>query len=186
MATQKKIETVEELREQVERCVIAIGTEYRGLTVTEMGALRRAMRDAGIEVRVVKNRLFARAATEAGRPEMAGLVEGPTAIVFGYEDVVAPAKAVTEYAKSARNAFAVRRGMMDGRALSLADIEDLASLPSREQLIAQLAGGLRSPIANLLGLLQNLLANPAGILLNDTMRTFGGLLEARAQQLEGA
>jgi large subunit ribosomal protein L10 len=186
MATQKKVDTVEELRDRLERCVVAISTEYRGLSVSEMVALRRAMRDAGVEIRVVKNRLFARAAAEADRADMAGLVEGPTAIVFGYEDVVAPAKAVTEYAKSARNAFAVRRGMMDGQTLSLADIEDLASLPSREQLIAQLAGGLRSPVANLLGLLQNLLANPAGILLNDTMRSFGCLLEARAQQLEGA
>lgn len=186
MATQKKIDTVEELRERLERCVIAISTEFRGLSMTEMVALRRTMREAGVEIRVVKNRLFARAATEAGRPDMAGLVEGPTAIVFGFDDIITPAKAVTEHAKSARNAFAVRRGMMDGQLLSLADIEDLASLPSREQLIAQLAGTLQAPIARLLGLLNNLLTNPAGILLNDTMRTFGGLLEARAKQLEGA
>lgn len=185
MPTQKKIETVEELRERIERAAIAIAADYRGLNVTDMVKLRRAIREAGIEMRVVKNRLFLRAAEAAGKPEMARLLEGPTAIVFGYDDAVAPAKTATEYAKSARNAFAVRSAVLDGRVLSKADVEALAELPPREVLLARVAGALQSPLAGLAGLLNNLLSNPPGILLNDTMRTFNGLLEARAKQLEG-
>src|SRR3990170_340632 len=139
MPTQKKIDTVEKLRERIERCVIAIAADYRGLTVTEMSQLRRAIREAGVELRVVKNRLFLRAAEEAGRPELAALLEGPTAIVFGYDDVAAPARAVTEYMRTARNTFAVRNGALDGQILSLADVQSLATLPPKPVLIAQIA-----------------------------------------------
>ena len=186
MPTQKKIETVEELRERIERCTIAIAADYRGLTVTELGQLRRAIREAGVEMRVVKNRLFLRAAEEAGQPELAELLEGPTAIIFGSDDVAASAKAATEYMRQARNAFAVRKGVLDGRVLSLADLQDLASLPPKPIMIARLAGALQGPLARLAGLLGNLLANPPGRLLNDSFYTFAGLLEARAKQLEGA
>ena len=186
MPTQKKVETVEELRERIERCVIAIAGDYRGLRVPEMSRLRRAVREAGVELRVVKNRLFLRAAQEAGRPELAELLEGPTAIIFGYDDITAPARAATEYMRSARNAFAVRKGVLDGQVLSLADIQDLANLPPREILVGQVVGALQSPLVRLAGLLRNLLGNAPGRLLNDSLYTFAGLLEARAKQLEGA
>jgi large subunit ribosomal protein L10 len=187
MPTQKKVDTVLELREAIERSEIAIAADYSGLSVTEMVQLRRAIRDAGVEMRVVKNRLFLIAAKEAQKPELADLLKGPTAIIFGgSEDVVAPAKATTEYMRTARNAFAVRNGVMGGQLLSLADIQSLASLPPKPVLVGQLAGALQAPIANLLGLFSNMLRNPPGILLNDSMRTFTGLLDARANQLEGA
>lgn len=186
MPTPKKVETVEELRERIERCSIAIAAEYRGLTVSEMGQLRRAMRDADVELRVVKNRLFLRAAEEAGQPELAELLEGPTAIIFGYQDVVAPARAATEYMRTARNAFAVRRGALDGQVLSVADLQDLANLPPRPILAARLAGALQAPVARLAVRLRRMVPNAPGRLLNDTMYTFAGLLEARAKQLEGA
>ena len=186
MATEKKIEIVQELRDRIERCVIAIAADYRGLTVTEMGQLRSAIREAGVEMRVVKNRLFLRALQEADRPEMAELLEGPTAIIFGYDDVVAPARVATEYMRSARNAFAMRNGVLDGQLLNTADLQDLASLPPREILAGQVAGALQAPVARLAGLLSSLLANGAGRLLNDSLHTFAGLMEARAKQMEGA
>ena len=186
MPTQKKIETVRELRDRIERCAVAIATDYRGLTVPEMVQLRRAMLDAGVELRVVKNRLFLRAVQEAERPEMAELVEGPTAIVFGYDDVTAPARAVVEYVRTARNAFAMRKGALEGQILSPTELRELANLPPREVLMGQVLGALQAPIAQFAGLLRTLLANPAGLLLNDSMYTFAGLLEGRAKQLEGA
>lgn len=186
MPTEKKVETVQELRERIERCTIAIAADYRGLSVPDMARLRSAIREAGVEMRVVKNRLFLRAADEAGRSEMAELLEGPTAVIFGYDDVVAPAKVVAEYMRSARNAFAVRKGVLDGRVLTAADVQDLASLPPREILAGQIAGALQAPVARLAGLLHNLIANAPGRLLNDTMLTFTGLVEARAKQMEGA
>ncbi len=187
MPTEKKVQLVEELRDRIERCEIAIAAEFRGLKVTEMVQLHRAMRAAeDVEMRVVKNRLFRIAAKEAKRPEMAELVEGPTAIIFGFGDVSAPAKAAEAYKKEANNDFAMRLGVMGTQVLSAADLESLATLPSKPELIAILAGALQGPIAQLAGLFNNLKPNMPVRLLNDSMTTFAGLLDARAEQLEGA
>jgi len=174
MPTQKKIEAVESLRDCIERAAITISAEYRGLSMAEMNALRRAARDADVDVKVVKNRLFLRAADAAGKPEVAQLVEGPTAIFFGYDDVAAASKAVTEHMRSARNSFAVRKGVMDGQLLSLADLQDLASLPARPVLLGQLVGLLQAPVTRLAGL------------LNGNVRTLASLLDSRAKQMEEA
>lgn len=187
MPTEKKIETVEELRGRIERATIAIAASYSGLSVGQMVQLRRAIHEVpGVEMRVVKNRLFLRAAEAAGKPEMAELLEGPTAIIFGFEDVASPARAASEYQRAARNTFELRKGVMDGRVLGVTDLQALADLPPREVLIAQVAGALQSPVARLLGLLNSMVANGPGRLLNDSMTTFTGLLEARAKQMEGA
>lgn len=187
MATQKKIDLVQELRERIERCAIAIAADFRGLSVTESVQLRRAIRDAeDMELRVVKNRLFLRAAQEAGRPEMAELLDGPTAIIFGYDDITAPARTASEYMRTARNAFAVRKGVMNGQVLNAAELQELANLPPRPILVGQIVGAIQSPVARLAGLLSSLMANAPGRLLNDSVYTFAGLLEARAKQLEGA
>ena len=186
MPTQRKIELVAELAEQIRRSVITIAADYSGLTVPEISKLRQEMRDAGVEMRVVKNRLFLRAAQAAEKPEVAELLEGPTAIIFSYDDIAAPARVATEYMRTARNSFAVRKGAMDGQLLSLADIQDLATLPPRDILMGQVLGAIQAPLTRLAGLFNSLLANPPGRLLNDSMQTFTGLLEARANQLEGA
>ncbi|MEX2245768.1 MAG: 50S ribosomal protein L10 [Dehalococcoidia bacterium] len=186
MPTPKKVAVVAELKDLVERSSIVIGAEYRGLTVREMIALRRAMREAGVEVRVVKNRLFQIAAQQAGVADAGQVAEGPSIIVFGLGDIIAPAKAVTEYARTARNAFAPRKAYLEGAIHPASLLSDLATLPSREELIAKLAGAFISPMQDLANLLERALGNPAGILLNDSLRTFEGLLEARAGQLEAA
>lgn len=186
MPTEKKIETVEELRERIQRCTIAIAADFRGLTVSEMSTLRRQLRQAGVELRVVKNRLFRLAAQAAGQPQAAELAEGPTAVAFGYGDVVAPAKAITEYVRSARNAFTPRKAFLEGQLLAERDISDLASLPSKEVLAGRLAGALQAPVARLAGLLASALVNPPGRLLIDSVHNLASLLEARAKQLEGA
>jgi large subunit ribosomal protein L10 len=174
MPTEKKVATVQELRERIERSTIVIAAEYRGLSVTDIAALRKAVRDAGVEMRVVKNRLFLRAANDAHQPGMAELLAGPTAVLFGYEDVAASAKAVTEYQRQARNAFAVRNGMMDGQLLSVAQIQELASLLPRPVLLSQLAGLLQAPVTRLASL------------LNASVQDLAGLLDSRARQLDEA
>ena len=187
MPTEKKIALVEELRDRIERCEIAIATEYRGLKVTEMVELQRTIREAeGVEIRVVKNRLFKIAAEAAKRPEMAELVDGPTAIIFGFEDVAAPARAAAEYIKNAKNDFAMRLGVMGTQMLSAADLTELATLPPKPELIARLAGALQGPVANLAGLFGKLMPPGPVRLLNDSVTTLAGLLDARAEQLEGA
>jgi large subunit ribosomal protein L10 len=172
LPTEKKVATVKELRERIERATIVIAADYRGLSVTEIATLRKSIRDAGVEMRVVKNRLFLRAAGDAQQPGLSELLEGPTAVLFGYEDVSASAKVVTEYQRTARNAFAVRKAMMDGRILTLVEVQDLASLPARPVLLGQLAGLLQAPMTRLAGL------------LNGSMQNLAGLLDARAKQIE--
>jgi large subunit ribosomal protein L10 len=173
MATPRKEAAVSELKELTERATIVIAAEYRGLTVKEMTSLRRALRDAGVEARVVKNRLFQRAAQEAGVPDAAGVVEGPTMLIFGYGDVVAPSKAIADYVRTARNAFAPKKAYMDGAIVAGSVVTELATLPSREELIGKLAGAFISPMQTF--------AN----LINDSMQSFARLIDARASQLEG-
>ncbi len=186
MPTRKKIETVEELAERIGRSTMAISAEYRGLTVAEMAALRRALREAGLEVHVVKNRLFQIAAKEAGKPDIGGLAEGPTAILFTFGDVVGPARAVTDYARTARNAFTPRKAYLEGQTVPARELEAIAQLPPKEVLLARVCGGLMAPASRLLSLLNQATANPAGRLLHGVGGDLLGLLEARAKQLEEA
>jgi large subunit ribosomal protein L10 len=185
MPTQRKVETVAELAERIGRSTLAVAANYLGLSVAEMGALRRQLREAGVELRVIKNSLFRLAAEQAGRPEVAELAEGPTAVAFAYGDIVVPARALTDYVRTAKNAFALRRGFTDGQALSARDLEDLGHLPSREALIAQIAGALQAPLARLSYLMSASLASPAAALLDSSLRQLQGLLESRSSQLEG-
>jgi large subunit ribosomal protein L10 len=171
--TVKKQETVAELKDLVERSAIVVGAEYRGLSVKEMTQLRRALREVDVEVRVVKNRLFQLAADQAGVAQAAEVAEGPTLVVFGHGDIVAPAKAIADYARTARNSFAARKAYFDGAVHPGTIVGELASLPSREQLIGQLAGKFVSPVQQL------------ATLLNDTIQGFARLVDARANQLEG-
>ena len=105
MTTAKKIEQVELLKDLISRAEIAIAMTYQGTTVSEQVDLRNQLRQADAEVRVVKNTLFKRAAVDAGREEFAELVDGPTALVFGYNDPVAPAKALQNYITDTDNEF---------------------------------------------------------------------------------
>lgn len=173
MPTERKETTVAELKDLVARSSIVVGAEYRGLTVKEMTTLRRALRDAGAEARVVKNRLFQIAATQAGLPDAGQIVEGPSLVVFGFGDVVGPSKAIAEYARAARNAFVPKKVFMDGAVIGGAIVAELASLPSREELIGKLAGVFISQIQTF--------AN----MMNDSMQGFARLVDARASQLEG-
>jgi large subunit ribosomal protein L10 len=186
MPTEKKRQIVQELREEIARSNVLIGAEYQGLRVSEMGQLRRQLKAKGLQVRVVKNTLLKLAAESAEKPEVAELAEGPTAIVFGYGDEAETAKAIREYVQSARNAFAPRRAFAGGRILSARDLTDLALLPPRPVLLSRLAGGLQSGIARLAGLLDWSASHPTAPLLNSTLTQLGGLLSARAEQLERA
>lgn len=173
MPTAKKEATVGELKALVERASIVISAEYRGLTVKELTTLRRALRDVGVDARVVKNKLFQLAAQQAGIPAAGEVVEGPSMVIFGYGDVVAPAKAIADYMKAARNAFAPKKGYMDGAIVAGSVITELATLPSREELIGKLVGAFISPVQTF--------AN----LISDSMTSFARLIDARASQLEG-
>lgn len=173
MPTAKKEADVAELEDMVNRAVVAISTSYRGLSVSEMTTMRRRMREVGVDVRVVKNTLLRIASQRAGKPDLFQIVDGPTAMIFGYDDIAKPAKAVTEYIRTARNAMTITGAYLDGQVMKAAAVADLASLPSREALLAGFVGGLQTPIATFAGL------------LSGVVREFAGLINARAEQLEG-
>jgi large subunit ribosomal protein L10 len=174
MATEKKVQTVTELTEVLARSSVVIGADYRGLRVSETTALRRQFRDAGMEVHVIKNTLFRRAAEAAGKPDLAALADGPTALVIGFDDPIAPVKTVVEYQRTARNAFAARSAYLEGQVYAGPRLAELATLPAKEVLIAEVAGALQSPIVTFV------------YLLDASLQELTGLLDARVAQMEGA
>lgn len=158
MPTDAKRETVARLGNELGASRAVIVSDYRGLTVAEIGALRRVLHEQGISYRVVKNRLMKIAAEQAGRSEMAALLEGPSAIAFGSGDETATAKAFVEAIRRYRR-VGVRGGLLGTQRIDEAGIRRLASLPSREVLLAALAGAFQSPLATTAGLLAANLRN---------------------------
>ena len=172
MPTPRKVAMLAATKRRMERASIAISADYRGLTVAQLTELRRALRPANVEVNIVKNTLAAMAAREAGRPELAELLSGPTALAIGFGDPIAPVKLLTEHLRARRMQLVIHGGWLEGKVLSRAEVESLATLPSKEQLIADVVGKLQSPLYNFAGLLQA------------SIRNFAGLVDARAKQLE--
>jgi large subunit ribosomal protein L10 len=172
MPTPRKVAMLAATKDRMQRASIAISADYRGLTVAQLTELRRALRPANVEVNIVKNTLALRAATGAGRPEMAELLTGPTALAIGFGDPIAPVKLLTEHLRARRLQLTIHGGWLEGKVLSRAELESIATLPSREQLVADVVGKLQSPLYNFAGLLQS------------TIRNFAGLVDARANQLE--
>ncbi len=164
MPTEKKIEAVKEIQEWMKDTSIIITTDYSGLPVGEMTDLRRALREKGVRYKVIKNTLTYLAADAAGQPLVKDIVQGPTAIAFGYDDPIGPAKALSEFISNNRSALEIRGAIMDGRLLTAAEIDALAKLPSKDVLIAMLMGQLQGPIAGLANVLNGPLSGLARVL----------------------
>src|SRR2546422_10306021 len=117
MPTQKKIDTVAELKERIERATLLASADYRGLRVKEMVEMRRRLREAGLDVRGVKNTLLRLGANESGPPEVLEIIEGPTALAASFRDANEAAEAGAGDAQGAPGGCGVRGGLSDGRAL---------------------------------------------------------------------
>ena len=144
MARPDKAAAVAELTEKFRSSGAAVLTEYRGLTVAQLKALRTALR-GNADYAVVKNTLTAIAAKDAGLEEFADALKGPSAIAFVTGDPVATAKSLRDFAK-ANPALVVKGGVLDGRALTAADVTKLADLESREVLLAKAAGAMKAKL----------------------------------------
>src|SRR5436305_229535 len=155
-----KVAVVDEVRERLSSSDGAILTEYRGLNVSELADLRRSLRDAGGQYKVYKNTLVRFAVRELGLDELEAMLTGPTAIAFVDGDAAAVAKALRDYARTNPN-LVVKGGVLGANVLSARDANALAELPSRDVLLARLAGGLQAPLAKFAGLLQALPRNLA-------------------------
>ncbi|ONM47137.1 50S ribosomal protein L10 [Nocardia donostiensis] len=150
MAKPEKVTAVAEIAEQFRNSTATVITEYRGLSVGALTELRRAL---GTEATysVAKNTLVKRAAAEAGVEGLDDLFVGPTAIAFIEGEPVNAAKALKTFAKD-HKALVIKGGYMDGNALSVAEVEKIADLESREVLLAKLAGALKGNMAKAAGL----------------------------------
>jgi large subunit ribosomal protein L10 len=153
-----KVSTVTEITAKFRGCDAAILTEYRGMSVGAMAELRRTLRPLGGEWKVYKNTLARRAAVETGAGDLTSQLAGPTAIAFVQGDVAGVAKALREAAKT-NPLLIVKGGVMGGKVLSAKDVETLADLPSRDTLLAMLAGAFQAPLVKTAGLLQALPRN---------------------------
>lgn len=137
MKIEKKKNIVEDLHDRFTRSKVVIVTDYKGLDVATINTLRRKLRESDIEYKVVKNTLLIRASEETGVALIQDQFKGPSAIALSYDDPVAPAKVLTEFAKD-NEKLEIKAGVMDGKVLNLEQIKNLAKLPSREALLAQL------------------------------------------------
>ena len=171
---EKKTKAIDKLQESFTEANIGIFTDYRGLTTTGMNELRHRLDEAEIRYQVVKNTLARFAAEKAGRNNLAALFEGPVAIAFSHGEATRPAKILVDYIRESKSTLSIKGGFLGDRLLSTADVEGLATLPSREVLLAKMLGGMKSPIV----MLVNCLSSP--------MRGMVGILQARIKQLEGA
>ena len=151
MPTEAKRETVAELREALSSSRTLIVSEYRGLTVKEIAEIRRALRKQDVTYRIVKNRLMRIAAQDSIGEALSPLLIGPTAIAFG-TDESSTAKAVIDATRPYK-LVTITGGVLGDRAIDANAVRSLASLPSREVLLAKLAGGMQAPVATLAGLL---------------------------------
>ena len=166
--TQKQ-QLVTELTDKIKGAKALYYTDFTGLNVKRMTELRRRFRKAGVEYVVIKNTLALRAINDSG---LAGTrLRGPTGVVVS-KDPVAAAKLLTDFAKDQKPA--VKGGLLDGAAIDEAQVKKLASMPSREQMLAELGAGLQSPMAAFVGA------------LNGLMYMMVGALEALRAQKEGA
>ena len=155
---EEKVAVVAEVAERLRTADAVIVTEYRGLKVGQLAGLRRQLRDAGGEYKVYKNTLARLGAVQADMPQLADLLVGPTGITFIEGDVAGVAKALRDASKT-NPLLVLKGGVLSGKVLSAADVEALAELPSREVLLARMAGALQAPLVKTAGLLQALPRN---------------------------
>ena len=166
-----KEQLVSELKEQIGSAKALYYTDFTGLNVKRMTDLRRKLRKAGVQYVVIKNTLALRAVNESGL--VGERLRGPTGLVMA-NDPVEAARILTDFAKANDAKPAVKGGMFAGAAIDAAQVKRLAAMPTREQMLAELAAGLQSPLSAMLGAMNALMTN------------FAGALEALKTQREGA
>jgi len=172
MPTPQKAAQIQDLVDRMSRSQLTIIADYRGLTVEALQGFRARLRPMDSEFRIAKNTRAHIAAGQVGIEGLEPQLEGPTAILFAYGDVVAPAKAISDFARSSR-ILQVRAGVMNNQVITASDIEAISSLPPRDHPLGKLVGLLASPMTRTAGVL----SGPA--------RSVVYLANARVEQLGG-
>jgi len=169
MLKEKKGQIIDKLADDLSRSTIIIATGYQGVTAREMTELRRTLADTDVNYHVIKNTLACLAAQRAGKEKLVNIIDGPTALAFGYDDVGQVAKVINRYVKSTGLAMQIKGGLLGERVLSADEVIVLANLPSRNELISQLIAEMQAPVRRL----HNILSSPLVGLCN--------VLQARIQ-----
>ena len=149
---------VSEIQEKMQQAQSVVFVDYRGLTVEEVTNLRCKMRDAGVEYKVIKNTMIQRAADKEGIEGLNSILEGPTAVAFGMKDPVSPAKILVDFAKDPKKTE-IKGGVLDGKTIDVDGVKYLASLPSKEELLAKMMGSLNAPVTGLVMALSGVMRN---------------------------
>ena len=158
MPNKKNVASVEELEERFRESPVVLLTEYRGLKVSDLANLRRQLREAGVDYRIAKNTLLAIAAREAGRPGMEAMLEGPTAVAFSTGDEIQAARTLADFARTSR-ILTLKGGLLGQQVISSEDLTQLAALPGRSQVQADLVGAVQAPLASVYSVLNSALAS---------------------------
>lgn len=173
MPTEKKQQMINNLEESFAESNSGIATDYRGIKTADVVALRRKLRETGAEYHVVKNTLARIAAGKAGKDQISSIFEGPMAIAFVKGDISKSAKVLTEHIAATKLAMTIKGGFLGNKILSPSEITIIATLPSREILIAKVMGGIQGPLYGLLNQ------------VNAPLRGLANVLQGRIKQLEG-
>lgn len=150
---EQKKQVVNDISEKFKNAKSVVLVEYKGLTVEKDTELRNKCRDAGVEYKVYKNTLMRFAFEELGYNEITSSLEGPNAVAISFDDEVSAAKVTNDFAKTSNDTLIIKAGIAEGKVLSADEVKSLASVPTREVLLAQLAGVLQGNIRNLAYLL---------------------------------
>ena len=146
---EQKKQLVADLAEKMKNASSGVLVDYKGINVADDTQLRAEMRKNNVDYRVIKNTLIRFAAKEAGLEGLDAVLEGTTALAISADDVIAPAKVVAEFAKKNEDIYNIKAGFMDGKVVSVAEIMEIANLPSKEVLLGRLVGSLQGPIFGL-------------------------------------
>ncbi|HGI4538507.1 TPA: 50S ribosomal protein L10 [Streptococcus agalactiae] len=144
----KKAEQVELIAEKMKAAASIVVVDSRGLTVEQDTNLRRSLRESDVEFKVIKNSILTRAAEKAGLEDLKELFVGPSAVAFSNEDVIAPAKVISDFAKDAE-ALEIKGSSVDGKFTSVEEINALAKLPNKEGMLSMLLSVLQAPVRNI-------------------------------------
>ncbi len=174
MPTERKVKKVAEIQEELARCTVAIATSYVGFNANDMTNFRQKLREQKVEYVVVKNTLARIAAANTGKDAFKGLLQGPVGLVFGYADEAVPARVLVDFIRTTKAPIKITGGLIGTRLLTIDQVNELATLPSKDIMISRLLGQLNAPITSFVGV------------LSANLRNFVGVLEARRRQLESA
>lgn len=163
MARAEKVAVVEEVTDKLKRSEAIVLTDYRGLNVQQLTDLRAKLLEAGVEYKVIKNTLTRLAVEKAGLEPFDEVLTGPTAIAFDYADAVAPAKILHDFSKENPD-LEIKGGLLNGAFIDADEVKRLASMPSREELLAKVLSSMQAPISGMVGVLHGTLRSVVAVI----------------------